>query len=178
MPLKNASIEVIRAFAPAADFGPVIPNTRKGTVVHVKPTRESVERAAETAPAGWVIFPQWVAGEPLRLEEVPRIDAFMQIATNAFNYELLGEPAFETVHALVASHAASGWCTRISRAASRRSLNWRIAMADSDPTAYVRARVLAALRGRKASSSCRRKTSTSRSVPCVGRSSLAASPRG
>lgn len=103
MPLKNESIDVIRAFAPAAEFGPVIPNTRKGTVVHVKPTRESVERAAETAPAAWVIFPQWVAGEPLRLEEVPRIDAFMQIATNAFNYDLLGEPAFETVHALVES---------------------------------------------------------------------------
>jgi HprK-related kinase A len=103
MPLKNESIEVMRRFAPQATFGPVIPNTRKGTVVHVGPPPDSVARAEDTAPAGWIVFPRWAAGEPLVLEEVGRTEAFMKLATNAFNYDLLGEPAFETVRALVES---------------------------------------------------------------------------
>jgi HprK-related kinase A len=103
MPLKNESIEVMRRFAPQATFGPVIPNTRKGTVVHVRPPPDSVARAEETAPAAWIVFPRWTAGESLMLEEVPRTEAFMKLATNAFNYDLLGEPAFETVRALVES---------------------------------------------------------------------------
>ena len=103
MPLKNESIAVIREFAPQAQFGPTIPNTRKGTVVHVKPPRDSVERAAETAPVGWIVFPRWAAGARQELEEIDKAEAFMALATNAFNYDLLGEPAFETVHALVSA---------------------------------------------------------------------------
>jgi HprK-related kinase A len=103
MPLKNQSIQVIRDFAPGAEFGPVIPNTRKGTIAHMKPPTESVRRAHETAPVAWIVFPRWIAGAPLSLEEVSRTEGFMQLATNAFNYELLGEAGFETVRGLVDS---------------------------------------------------------------------------
>ena len=101
MPLKNESIEVIRAFAPEAVIGPSIPNTRKGTVAHVRPPAVSIGRAADEAPVRWLVFPKWTAGAPLVLEPVSPMEAFMQLATNAFNYEMLGVAAFQTVRSIV-----------------------------------------------------------------------------
>src|SRR5690606_29629152 len=68
MPLKNESIDVIRAFAPDAEIGPTIHNTRKGTIAHVKAPTDSVQRSAETAQVRWVVFPRWEAGRSLSLE--------------------------------------------------------------------------------------------------------------
>lgn len=101
MPLKNESIAVIRGFAPDAELGPVIPNTRKGTIAHVKAPAASVREAASPAPVRWIVFPQWVADAKLACEEMPKADAFVMLATNAFNYEMLGETAFTAVHRLV-----------------------------------------------------------------------------
>lgn len=101
MPLKNASIEVIRQFAPQAFIGPTIPGTRKGTIAHVRSPAGSVARAGEPAPAGWIVFPRWQAGAALTLEAMSRSEGYMQLATNAFNYEMLGEAGFDTVRDLV-----------------------------------------------------------------------------
>lgn len=101
MPLKNESIDVIRLFVPEAIIGPAIKGTRKGTVAHVRPPTDSILRARQPAPAGWLVFPRWVPGAGLMITPIRRAEAFMQLATNAFNYELLGEPAFDTVRRLV-----------------------------------------------------------------------------
>lgn len=101
MALKNESIDVIRRFASDAVIGPEIPNTRKGTVAHVKPPTESILRSDETADARWIVFPRWAAGANCTLEEISRAEGFMFLATNAFNYELLGESAFDTVKELI-----------------------------------------------------------------------------
>lgn len=101
LPLKNDSIAVLGEYAPEAVRGPVIPNTRKGTIVHLKPPRDSVARANEPAPVRWIVFPRWRAGAELAIEELDPVDAFMGVATNAFNYELLGEAGFDSVRALV-----------------------------------------------------------------------------
>ena len=101
MPLKNESIQVIRRFAPDAVMGPLIPNTRKGDVAHVRPPLESLERFRERASAKLVVFPRWQSKAALQLEPMPPMQAFMMLATNAFNYEILGESAFRTVAQLV-----------------------------------------------------------------------------
>jgi HprK-related kinase A len=103
MPLKNESIALIRAFAPEAELGPTIPNTRKGTIAHVKPPTQSIRAAATSGRVRWIVFPRWSATEAPAFEPVPKADAFMMLATNAFNYEMLGEAAFTTVRELVAS---------------------------------------------------------------------------
>jgi HprK-related kinase A len=113
MPLKNQSIDVIRSFAPDAVLGPEIPNTRKGTVTHVRVPTESVRRMGETAPATWIVFPRWVAGAPLSHEPMPKAPAFVQLTGNAFNYESRGEAAFTTVRDLVAR--SSCWRLQYSR---------------------------------------------------------------
>ncbi len=101
MPLKNESIDVIRGFAPEAWLGPSVPGTRKGTLAHVRVPDDSVARMHESAPVRFVVFPRWVRDAPLALEPVSPTDAFLALASNAFNYEMLGESAFESVGQLV-----------------------------------------------------------------------------
>ena len=103
MPLKNESIPVMQAFAPGIELGPIIPKTRKGTVAHVRPSDDSVCRQQELAPVRWLVFPEWRAAAALSLHEVPRGEGFMRLATNAFNYEVLGAAGFTTVRDVVES---------------------------------------------------------------------------
>jgi HprK-related kinase A len=95
--LKNESVEVIRQFAPDAYVGPISYGTRKGDVAHIKPTADSIFRQSESAPANLIVFPRWTHDSGTKLEPLSRAEGFMLLATNAFNYDLLGEPAFLTV---------------------------------------------------------------------------------
>jgi HprK-related kinase A len=99
--LKNASIDVIRSFAPTAKLGPTIHNTRKGTVAHVVPPVASVLRADIGAPAAWIVFPSWSPDASLSFEPLPARAVFQSLVLNAFNYELLGEQAFSAIAQLV-----------------------------------------------------------------------------
>lgn len=101
MPVKNDAIEVIARFAPDATWGPVIPNTRKGTIRHLRPPADSIARAARTAPVRWVVFPRWQRDAALSLTPVPAAQGFMQVAANAFNYEMLGHAGFTTVRSII-----------------------------------------------------------------------------
>jgi len=101
IPLKNASIGVIRDFAPDAVLGPTFPKTRKGDVAHLAATPESQLRGQETAPAGWFLFPRYQAGSPMQIEPLARGWTFLKISGNSFNYKLQGARGFRTVAALV-----------------------------------------------------------------------------
>jgi HprK-related kinase A len=104
--LKNASIDVIRAYAPDAVFSRSVQDTNKGTVAHVKAPAASVARALETARAAWIIFPQYEAGAAPELEPIAQGRAFMQVAENAFNYSLLAGPGFEALGRLIEGSAS------------------------------------------------------------------------
>lgn len=97
IPLKNESIDVIRQFRPEAFIGPSFLKTRKGTVAHVRPPEDSIRRSDEPAEARWLVFPRWEAGASLALEAMPKSEAFLMVATNAFNYEVLDATAFDLV---------------------------------------------------------------------------------
>ena len=101
IPLKNESIGVIRAFAPEAELGPEFPKTRKGTVAHVKPTGASVRRMEESAVPAWIVFPRFQRDARAVLEPVPASYAFLRLAYNAFNYEVLGAEGFRRVGRLI-----------------------------------------------------------------------------
>ncbi|MEG3640517.1 HprK-related kinase A [Magnetococcus sp. PR-3] len=98
--LKNDSIDVIRHFAPDAALGPLFPNTRKGTVAHLKPSHEAIDRMDEGAQARWIIFPRYQKGAALKLYPLSPEQVFPRLAGGAFNYETLGAPAFQSVAAL------------------------------------------------------------------------------
>src|SRR5690606_16882657 len=94
---------------PEARMGPTITGTIKGTVAHLPAPAASVARADEEAPVAWVVFPRWEAGAQLAREPIGASEAFLAIASNAFNYETLGEPALETVRRIT----EGGRCDRL-----------------------------------------------------------------
>ena len=100
IPLKNESIAIMSDFAPQAVMGPVFPKTRKGDVAHLKPPSESMQRSSELATPRFVIFPRYSPGKQATLRPLAKARAFMKLAGNAFNYELLGESGFRTVASL------------------------------------------------------------------------------
>lgn len=99
--LKNASIDVIRAFDPAAVLNESTRDTVKGTVSHMQPPPEHVARAAERAKPRWVVFPRYVAGAAPRLTLRSKADSLLELGRNAFNYNVLGLAGFELLSRLV-----------------------------------------------------------------------------
>jgi HprK-related kinase A len=98
--LKNRSIDLIRDFAPAAHFSQAAHDTAKGTVALMAAPADSVARAAETAPAGWIVFPRWQEGAAPRLEPFSKAAGLVEVAHNALNYSLYGATGFELLAAL------------------------------------------------------------------------------
>lgn len=99
--LKNASIGVIRRFAPQAVLGPEFPKTRKGTVAHLAPTPQSVALRHTPAQPVLIVFPKYVPGSSVTVERVSAPRAFVKLSGNAFNYETLGPAAFDAVARLI-----------------------------------------------------------------------------
>jgi len=99
--LKNASIDIMRHYAPDAVFSRKVSDTMKGTVAHMQAPADSVARASEWARPGWVIFPRYEAGADTHLTALPKAHAFMRAADNAFNYSLLGERGFASLAGLI-----------------------------------------------------------------------------
>jgi HprK-related kinase A len=99
--LKNESIGVIRAFAPDAVIGPTFPRTRKGDVAHFRPPASSVAASAMAAQAAWVVFPKFEKGVDATFLPIEKAAAFLKLAGNSFNYELLGARGFEEVSRLI-----------------------------------------------------------------------------
>ena len=99
--LKNASIEVMREFAPSMVFGDVVHETVKGRVAHARPPADGVLRADETALPAWVVVPRYEAGAPAQLQPLSRARAFMALVDNAFNYNVHGRAGFEAFAKLI-----------------------------------------------------------------------------
>jgi HprK-related kinase A len=99
--LKNASIDVMKRYAPEAVFSPSVDDTIKGTVAQMKAPAASIARADEPARPGLIVFPRYEAGAPLALTAVPRTRAFMRMADNAFNYAQLGSAGFDALAGVI-----------------------------------------------------------------------------
>ena len=99
--LKNNSIDIIRSFSPDMEFGPVVKDTHKGTVAHMKATDESISRARDVAQAAWIIFPRYIEHFDTSLVPLSKAQTLMQVASNSFNYSVLGESGFRALESLV-----------------------------------------------------------------------------
>lgn len=95
--LKNESIAAIGAFWPEAAMSPVVHETLKGSVVHVRPPAESVRGSARNARPGWIVLPRYRAGEATKLLPLSRGSAFIQLVESAFNYSMHGRHGFEVL---------------------------------------------------------------------------------
>lgn len=99
--LKNESLGVIQQFEPAAVLNRPVGETFKGTVSHMRAPRAHVDRVDEQATARWVVFPKYEAHAPARLEAKPKADSMLELASNAFNYSLLGRTGFDQLAGII-----------------------------------------------------------------------------
>ena len=99
--LKNASIEVIRAFAPEAVLGDTVHDTPKGRVAYARAPYDSVARAAEAALPGWIVLPRYVVEGTARLQPASKARTFMSLVDNAFNYNMHGRDGFNAFAAMI-----------------------------------------------------------------------------
>lgn len=95
--LKNESIDLISRRFTDSCLVSQVRDTIKGTVGHLRPPRESVIRAHEPGQPGLLVFPKYLYNTATRLTPLERADAFLRLAQNTFNYDLLGELSFDTV---------------------------------------------------------------------------------
>ncbi|MEQ9395849.1 HprK-related kinase A [Haliea sp.] len=99
--LKNASIGIVQRTVAEAVLSPAVADTLKGTVAHLRPPPDSIARVDEPAAPALIVFPRFIEGAQAKLAPLPRGDAFMRMADNAFNYSILGAAAFRALAALV-----------------------------------------------------------------------------
>ena len=99
--IKNASIDVIQCFAPEAVFGPVIEDTHKGTVTHVKAPESNTHQKTEKAVIQWIVFPEYHAGSSLEISRPNHARVLMDLVGQTFNFGTLGLTAFQTLENIV-----------------------------------------------------------------------------
>ncbi len=99
--LKNASINIIKEFWPAAVCGELCNDTQKGTVAHLKPPAGSMADAKVPASPAFVIFPKYLASGSCQLTPQEKGQAFMALVENAFNYHLLGVAGFRALQRVI-----------------------------------------------------------------------------
>ena len=99
--LKNASIDVIKGFAPEALFSEVCRDTTKGSVAHCRAPGEAIPRALEPAAPGWVVLPRYQAGAETELRPLSKPQAVMRLIDCAFNFNIHRHAGFAALCQLV-----------------------------------------------------------------------------
>ncbi len=102
-PLKNSAIQVVQEAFPQASLGPLFPKTRKGTVAHLKAPADSVEQLKQAVLPELLVFPTYQAGAEIQLNSLNKPYVIFKLASNAFNYELMGRTGFSLVKNMVSS---------------------------------------------------------------------------
>lgn len=98
--LKNQSIDVIREFLPSAVIGPICHDTRKGTVAHMAASKTDSTNCEPVTPA-WIVFPRYLTGSEAMLTLHPKAHAMVDLANNAFNYNIAGLKGFKLLAQIV-----------------------------------------------------------------------------
>ena len=99
--LKNGSIDVIKAFAKDAVFGPQSGDTHKGIVAHLKADLAPDSHDPTPLPVKTMVFPRYSAVEPQQLTHRSRTHSFILAAYHSFNYSLLGSAGFRAMSVLL-----------------------------------------------------------------------------
>lgn len=97
MCLKNDSIKLIKEWFPHSAMTKIARDTHKGDVAHVKALDWQKFQSLQRTKIAGIVFPQYRANAPLTVERMRQIDTFRQLCSHAFNYNIVGRPAFELI---------------------------------------------------------------------------------
>lgn len=104
--LKNGAVDLLSGRVDPARLGPVLANTPKGTIRHLRPNAEAIARMTEPARPALLLFPRFGADLPEAVRPVGSAEAFMRLTQASTNYVALGQPAFLALTGLVGGVAA------------------------------------------------------------------------
>jgi HprK-related kinase A len=97
--LKNGAIRVMEAEVDAARFGPLLADTPKGDIRHLRPNQEAIARMGEGAAPALILFPRF--GEAAAVRGVGQAEVFMRLTQASTNYVALGGRGFDALARLV-----------------------------------------------------------------------------
>jgi HprK-related kinase A len=101
--LKNGAIPVVEQWADQSRLGPRLEGTPKGTIRHLRPNREALERMGEGAVPALLLFPRFGRDLERAVRPVGAAEALVRLTQASTNYVALGEPGFAALTTLVAS---------------------------------------------------------------------------
>jgi len=93
--LKNQSIAVMERVAPADRFGPLLLNTPKGSIRHLRPRADAIVGMRAPATPALLLFPRF--GAPTDVRPVGAAEVFVRLTQASTNYVALGEPGFDAL---------------------------------------------------------------------------------
>jgi HprK-related kinase A len=99
--LKNHAIYVMEEIAGAERLGPWLRETPKGTIRHLRPRADAVERMRETARPAMILFPSFGRDFERAVRLVGEAEVFVRLTQASTNYVTLGERAFGALANLV-----------------------------------------------------------------------------
>ncbi len=99
--LKNASIDLLKGFAPHTVFGESFHDTAKGTIAHMQAGSDAVQGMARPARPRLLVFPRFEANVEPSLSRLEPAQAFLKAVECAFNYDFLGTEGFERLRRVV-----------------------------------------------------------------------------
>lgn len=99
--LKNESISLIKQSYVNSVFSNIVDDTNKGTIGHMKPSSEAVERINECVPINAFIFPKFRLGAAKEITKKEKGHAFMEVIEQSFNYDVLGQVGFDTLGGVI-----------------------------------------------------------------------------
>jgi HprK-related kinase A len=103
--LKNGAIRVMEQEASAERFGPVLADTPKGTIRHLRPNAAALGGMDRPAAPALILFPRF--GEGAAVRPVGQAEIFMRLTQASTNYVSLGAAGFEALTRLVAACPAA-----------------------------------------------------------------------
>lgn len=90
--LKNQAIAVMAAEVAEDRFGPLLAETPKGDVRHLRPPADAIARMDETAVPALLLFPRFGFAEEVR--PMGMVETFVRLTQASTNYVTLGEAGF------------------------------------------------------------------------------------
>lgn len=97
--LKNAAIDVVAAEVLMSRLGPVLAGTPKGTIRHLRPPKDAIERMDQPATPALLLFPRFGFAPALR--GVGAAEVFVRLTQASTNYVAMGEAGYNALVSLV-----------------------------------------------------------------------------
>lgn len=97
--LKNKAIRVMEAEVAAERFGPLLEDTPKGAIRHMRPNEAALSRMGEGAAPALILFPHFGPAQDVR--GVGKAEVFMRLTQASTNYVSLGRRGFDALTRLV-----------------------------------------------------------------------------